>query len=71
MPWKEETGKPHGRSAKLQALHKVNGSVSREKKEGTLSALFPYEYEDRYALLASLQFVVFRTGERHRIKWIK
>jgi hypothetical protein len=46
----------------------VNGSVSREKKEGTLSALFPYEYEDRYALLASLQFVVFRTGERHRFK---
>jgi hypothetical protein len=29
------------------------------------SAGEPYEYADRYALLASLQFVVFGTGERH------
>jgi hypothetical protein len=47
MPQKEEAGRPHGRSAQLQALPEADGSVSREKEEGTLSALFLYEYADQ------------------------
>jgi hypothetical protein len=46
MPSKEEAGRQHGRSARLQALPEVNGSVSREQEEGTQSALFLQEYAD-------------------------
>ena len=31
----------HGRSAQLQAFHEFDGSVRREKEEGTWCALFP------------------------------
>ena len=41
VPEKEEVGRPHGRSAQLQALPEVDGSVRREKEEGTLSVLLP------------------------------
>jgi len=39
LPKKEEVGRPHGRSAQLQALPKGDGSARREKQEGTQGVL--------------------------------
>jgi hypothetical protein len=59
MPGKEGVDRSHGRSAQLQALPEVDGSVRQEQEEGASSALFLFVQAAGEDMLGKVQELVY------------